>query len=415
MATINEMMARLVDLFGPQAAADPTKLYGNLMVSPGGNILIGQTSDDGAHKLQVNGAGLITNGLRISGGNGIVFPDASTQYSAAMGRNRTVNGSMFSSLIAGPVTAGNGVNTYGGIDRYACSNNGATGAFNQSAGSFVYNGITRPAVTQTVTTAASSFASSSWWSGVGHLYETYSVYDLVNTPMAISFLFNTNVTGTYAVSIRSYGGAQSYTTTFSAVANTPMFVGVSIPAYSSLAIALNANVGLYLQIGAIAGTGLQATGINAWYNNGPVTAAGVTNWAATVGNFIQVAELQLESGSVWTPFERRLPAHEVMLVSRFVEQLVNQYGTGGVNGTTIAYIPLKWQQKRAVPSAILMPAASTFTCWTATTGNIQPSALTVSPATNSGLATATISGGVGGQACILENNSGSYMTVVAEF
>lgn len=67
-----EALARLVDLFGPQATWDPTKLYGNLMVSPAGNILIGSTTDDASHKLQVNGAvtstgGVISNGYATDG------------------------------------------------------------------------------------------------------------------------------------------------------------------------------------------------------------------------------------------------------------------------------------------------------------------------------------------------------------
>jgi chaperone required for assembly of F1-ATPase len=42
MATPSQLMARIIDLFGPAATASPTALYGNLMVSPSGNILLGQ-------------------------------------------------------------------------------------------------------------------------------------------------------------------------------------------------------------------------------------------------------------------------------------------------------------------------------------------------------------------------------------
>jgi hypothetical protein len=53
-------MARLVDIFGPAASANPTKLYGNLMVSPNGNILVGGTTDNGVQKLQVTGNALVS-------------------------------------------------------------------------------------------------------------------------------------------------------------------------------------------------------------------------------------------------------------------------------------------------------------------------------------------------------------------
>jgi hypothetical protein len=55
MPSITQMLARVADLFGPATSANPTKLYGNLMVSPSGNILIGTTTDNGVQKLQVNG------------------------------------------------------------------------------------------------------------------------------------------------------------------------------------------------------------------------------------------------------------------------------------------------------------------------------------------------------------------------
>jgi hypothetical protein len=60
MATIQQLAARLIDLFGPASSANPTKLYGNLMVSPNGNILVGSTTDNGVQKLQVTGNALVT-------------------------------------------------------------------------------------------------------------------------------------------------------------------------------------------------------------------------------------------------------------------------------------------------------------------------------------------------------------------
>jgi hypothetical protein len=60
MATINELKARLIDIFGPVASAVATKLFGNLMVSPAGNVLVGTTTDNGVQKLQVNGNVLVS-------------------------------------------------------------------------------------------------------------------------------------------------------------------------------------------------------------------------------------------------------------------------------------------------------------------------------------------------------------------
>ena len=63
MATPSQLLARIIDLFGPAASANPAKLYGNLMVSPNGNILVGSTTDNGVQKLQVTGNALVSGYL----------------------------------------------------------------------------------------------------------------------------------------------------------------------------------------------------------------------------------------------------------------------------------------------------------------------------------------------------------------
>lgn len=62
MPSVNQLMARLVDLFGPVATA-ATNLFGNLEVSPAGNILVGTSTDNGVQKLQVNGNTLVSGYL----------------------------------------------------------------------------------------------------------------------------------------------------------------------------------------------------------------------------------------------------------------------------------------------------------------------------------------------------------------
>jgi hypothetical protein len=67
MATTQQMLARVVDIFGPAASADPTKMYGNLMVSPAGRVLIGTTTDNGSDGFQVIGSASVSGALKVSG------------------------------------------------------------------------------------------------------------------------------------------------------------------------------------------------------------------------------------------------------------------------------------------------------------------------------------------------------------
>ena len=67
MASLSQLTARLVDLFGSPVTANPAKLLGNLGVSPNGNVLVGTSTDDGVSKLQVTGNEKITGNLAVNG------------------------------------------------------------------------------------------------------------------------------------------------------------------------------------------------------------------------------------------------------------------------------------------------------------------------------------------------------------
>lgn len=416
MASIQQLSARLIDLFGPQATADPTKLYGNLMVSPAGNILLGSTTDDGTHKLQVNGNGVFTGALRVSGTPGIVFTDGSYQALSAPGKNRVINPSAMYATLGTSVTAGSGY-TYGGPDRFVCLNGGGQGAFTQSQAQVTVAGQTLYGVMHKVTTAVSSFSAASTWSGIQQIFEGYSVYDFVGNQISLKFLFYTNVTGTFSAALVDSGAAHSCVQSFTATAGVVTPVTLTFPANSSLVIPQSNGPGLYLVIGAIAGTSYTTSTLGAWQAGNFGSASTATNWAAAVNNYIWATDIQLEVGPVSTSTERRLPAFEQMLISRYVEQIqTGQFAGGGVNGATIAYLQLRYQPKRITPTSITSSAASTFFLWTAATANQAPSALSwAAQNQTSALVTATISGATAGQAAILENGSGAYVNILAEF
>jgi hypothetical protein len=407
------MLARIVDLFGPAVAADPTKLYGNLMVSPSGNILLGQTSDDGVHKLQVNGNGIFTGAVRVSGTPGIVFTDGSYQAMGAMGKNRIINGTCNSALLGTSVAAAT-TYTYGGVDRFVCS--ASVGGFTQSQSTLTYNGITRNAVKQTVTTAVSSFAAAGVWSGIQQIMEGLAVYDMIGQQISVQFLFLSSITGTFACSLADSGATHSCTQTFAATAGVVEWVTLTFPAYSGLVVPLSVAQGLYLEIAAIGGANFDAPALGTWNTGNYLSASGCTNWAATVGNYIMVTDIQVEVGPVCTPVERRLPGFEAMLLSRYVEQITGQYAIGALNSSTLAYLQWKCQPKRTSAVTFQPSAPSTFYIYSPSVGNINPSALTWSQGgLTNGLVTATVSGLTAGQPCILENDSGSYVNILAEY
>lgn len=250
--------------------------------------------------------------------NGLYMPDGYIQVVTPMGRNRVVNGS-FRVAQRGAGTYTNGVSGYSGCDMMN-SNNTAGGTFSQAQGTITYGGIARKAVVQTVTATGSSFSTAgNLWLGVQTRFEGQNIYDMLNANATLSFLFNTNVTGTYSVQLFDNTGNNSYVTTFSATANTPKRVVINVNLPSTLGVPNTAALGLLLTIGCVSGTTYQTSTLNAWQTGNLISASTATNWTTAVNNFISVGELQLEPGSTNTPFERLHMATEFSQCQRYYE------------------------------------------------------------------------------------------------
>jgi hypothetical protein len=174
--------------------------------------------------------------------------------------------------------------------------------------------------------------------------EGLNTYDLINQPISVSFLFYTNVTGTFSVALVCNGGTYSNIQTFNATAGTLTVVQLTYAAFSSLVIPQSNQPGLYLGIGMLGGTtGLTST-YNAWVNANNNHAAANTNWAATVGNFISVTNLKVEKGPVCTPYEEDQYQFLLQDCQRYYQPITLAGGLTGLtytsNGDTRAVIPL---------------------------------------------------------------------------
>jgi microcystin-dependent protein len=227
--------------------------------------------------------------------------DAKLTYTG--GKNRIINGCMRITQ-RGSGTYSNGVSGYSAQDRYFASNASAGGVFTQSSSTLVYDGISRPCIAQTVTTAVSDLSTNKYWTGVVQTIEGYNSYDLVGTPVAVSFILKTNWTGVLSVTLRD-GGTWSYVTTIAVTANATTKYTILVP---TVPVGFNATcnngAGLAIWIGAQNNLTFLTSNQNIWQNGNFIAAQGSTQWGLTVGNFIAIAELQLEQGTAVTAFER---------------------------------------------------------------------------------------------------------------
>jgi hypothetical protein len=247
----------------------------------------------------------------IGGASELSQDDASVAVAAledklqfVSGRNRIINGDARVSQKV-TVTASAGVNAYGGVDRFRATNAAsAGGSFTQSRTTMTVDGIAKLAVRHQVVTAIANTTGSNYWGGINQLIEGLNCYDFVGKPMVASFIFNTNVSGTYSVSLADSGGAKSYVSTFVAVANTPRRVELTTIVPTDAVLPNTTVASLQIRIGATNTGTYQTSSLNGWQSGNFISATGATNWAGTAGNFIEVTDLQIELGTQATEFER---------------------------------------------------------------------------------------------------------------
>lgn len=316
------------------------------------------------------------------------------------GRRRNANGACNVQQRASvAVTAGSAV--YGGPDRYKASNTtSAGGQFTQSAGTITYNGVARPAIVQTVNTAATNLASANYWSGILTYLEGFDVYDMVGQPVAIQFVFQASVIGNYSVALRDQNATYSYVTSINvAVANTPQLYEIQIPAIPLAATMPFGNgIALQLWIGAqnVGGATYNTATRNTWLNGNYIAASNLVTWATTVGATISLTDLQIESGPACTPFERRSQAAELALCQRYYNVTscrvdVGLNSAGNISSMTMAYpAPMRAVATNAIASAIYGGSASGATFNSFQSGTTTGIAVTYGNQSTTGAATLTV-------------------------
>jgi hypothetical protein len=279
-------------------------------------------------------------------------------------RNRIINGACTINQ-RGTLSS---ANPFGGPDRYWMQVSGAGGAFNQSQGTITFGGVVKQAVVQTVTTPVADLSASKYWSGITQWIEGFNAYDLIGKPLAVSFIFQASISGNYSINLRDGTDANSYVTTFNAVAGVPQKVTVIVPPIPSNAGIPNSNSrGLVIWIGAQNGATLvmPPAQLGQWVNGLYLTANNIVTWGLTSGATIAVAELQVEPGTVATPFENRPYGLELSLCQRYFAKTygvgllpgsvnsVGQVGILGMSTGAASYWGVNWKfpvSMRATPS-----------------------------------------------------------------
>jgi hypothetical protein len=329
------------------------------------------------------------------GGNNITFPDASTQNTSPKTGfvNRIINGGMtIDQRNAGAAVTANG--TYP-VDRFLIGN-GTDGAFSAQRDTVAPSGFINSL--KVTTTTADATLTTTQGLLAAHYIEGLNVADLAwgtasAQPVTLSFWVRSSLTGTFGGSLQNSALDRSYPFTYTiSSANTYEYKTITVPGDTSGTWLTTNGIGLRLWFGLGVGPDRSGTA-GAWSGSDLRSVTGAVSVIGTLSATWFITGVQLEKGSVVTPFEFRSIGTELALCQRYYQKSYPQatvpgavtltdasvqfsFGTAGTGiiGTFVTFFVVM----RAAPTVILFDLAgnsakvSALGTGAAATDNITP-------------------------------------------
>ena len=363
----------------------------------------------------------------ISGSDGVTFPDSTNQFSggAFSFKNRIINGDMrIDQRNAGAsvtLTSG-GVYT---VDRWFGTED-SDGAMTAQQDSSVPTGFVN-SVKCTTTTADGSLSGSQFVI-FGQKIEGLNVADLgwgtANAKtITVSFWVRSSLTGTFGGAINNSGSSRSYPFTYSiSVADTWEQKSVTIAGDTTGTWLTTSGLGLQIVFGLGVGSTLSGTA-GAWASANYVSATGATSVIGTLNATFYITGVQLEAGSVATPFERRPFGTELALCQRYCYAFTSagSFGStpivGANQSTTLVRTTFSFPTTMRGSPTTTFSAANTFLVQEINgAANRTVSAVAISSTSNQNIfIDFTISSGTAGASVLVfDNNANAKITVSSE-
>lgn len=314
---------------------------------------------------------------------GVYFPAADEVAVAAGGsvaaafnsngvffRNRIINGDMrIDQRNAGAAVSLNGAVSYT-LDRWvaACFGGAVTSVQQTTDAPAGFNNSLRV----TVTTADASIGAADNYQLVHHI-EGFNTADLSfgtagAATVTLSFWVKSSITGTHSGSLINASDNRSYVFSYSiASANTWEYKKVTISGDTSGTWGTGSGVGISVRFNLGGGSNFQGTA-GSWTATDDYAASGSVQLVGTLNATFYITGVQLEAGSVATPFERRSYGQELALCQRYYETGYNAITVGGgTQGTltdvkqTSAFKVTKRANPTITATATFGTVGSTFT------------------------------------------------------
>jgi len=278
-------------------------------------------------------------------------------------RNRIINGDMRIDQRGGTITSPSGSVAYG-IDRWRIVRfNDTTGTFTLQQSATAPAGHTKSGLI-TITVAQTSVPSTGLYR-FDHSVEGLNTADLGwgaagAQSITIGFWVRSSVTGTYGARVCNSAETRSYVFQYTInTANTFEYKSITIPGDTTGTWLTDTGIGIGLNFDLGSGSSFEGTA-NAWNASNVCRASSNVRLISTSGATFYITGVQLEPGTVATPFERRSYGQEVQLCQRYFQQL-----GGGMVGfeegnTTHSYGVRFNQPMRAAPTFALISSSFAY-------------------------------------------------------
>ena len=264
-------------------------------------------------------------------------------------RNMIINGGM---QVAQRATSSGASSGYNNLDRFEWTGGGHA----SMAGTIAQTAITDLAgfskcLKYTVTTEESSISNNEyWWMHTkieGQDLQCLNYGTSNAKTCTLSFYVRCSIAGTYAVSImkpdstsQQFGG--TYTISSDQASNSTAAAGwqrvsITIPANTAQGIADDNGIGFDIYWVLFAGSDFTGTDNTSWVNtaNGAYAYGHSTTMGTVDNSTWEITGIQLELGSVATPFEHRSYADELQRCQRYYERYTGPNIHGGLySGST---------------------------------------------------------------------------------
>jgi hypothetical protein len=190
--------------------------------------------------------------------------------------------------------------------------------------------------------------------------------------ITVSFWVRSSLTGTFGGSLYNSNGTRSYPFSYTInAANTWEYETITIPGDTTGTWAATTGAGLYVSFSLGAGSTYNSPA-NAWAGGFYTQPSGSTSVVGTNGATWYVTGVQLEAGTVATPFEHRSYGQELALCQRYYEAVGDIVGgttqqtlfadnySSGAGQTTAQFNWFYRQEKRAIPTIAIYGTLVTY-------------------------------------------------------